>query len=163
MNISIEIKAPELATAILSLAEALKGTSLPVPQQPLIPAAPVQPEPTQPVYQAPTQPVYQAPPVQQIPEQPTNVVPITPVQQPVQQQPPVQQQAPVAPPQAVPTSTATYTMDQLAVAATQLVDAGRRDDLLQLLASFGAQALMQLPKEQYGAFATKLREMGAKI
>lgn len=159
MNISIEIKAPELATAILALAEALKGTSLSTPQAPVTPTAtpvqpvqPVQPEPVQ-------QHVYQAPPVQQqAPVHPTNAVPITPVQQP-----PAQQQAPVAPPQAVPTSTATYTMDQLAVAATQLVDAGRRDELLQLLSSFGAQALMQLPKEQYGAFATKLREMGARI
>lgn len=72
---------------------------------------------------------------------------------------PVQQ----TPPAPVPTTAPTYTMDQLAVAATQLVDAGKRDQLVQLLQSFGAQALLQLPKEQYGAFATKLREMGAKI
>jgi hypothetical protein len=75
------------------------------------------------------------------------------VQQPTQQEQP----------QAVPTSAPSYTLDQLAVAATQLVDAGRREELVQLLASFGVQALTALPKEQYGAFATKLREMGAKI
>ncbi|MMZ69739.1 hypothetical protein D1872_326350 [compost metagenome] len=80
-------------------------------------------------------------------------------------QPPVQQQAPVQQPQpqAVPTSAPTYTMEQLAVAATQIVDAGRRNELVQLLSAFGVQALTALPKEQYGAFATKLREMGAKI
>ncbi|UTW68639.1 hypothetical protein KHA80_14140 [Anaerobacillus sp. HL2] len=43
------------------------------------------------------------------------------------------------------------------------VDAGKREALVQLLQSFGVQALTALPKEQYGAFATKLREMGAKI
>lgn len=65
--------------------------------------------------------------------------------------------------QAVPTTAPSYTMDQLAVASTQLVDAGRREELVQLLYSFRVQALTALPKEQYGTFATKLREMGAKI
>jgi len=54
-------------------------------------------------------------------------------------------------------------MEQLAVAATQLMDAGKRDELLALLGTFGIQALTTLPKEQYGTFATKLREKGAKI
>lgn len=63
----------------------------------------------------------------------------------------------------VPTSTQTYTMEQLAVAATQLVDAGRRSELVNLLQTFGVQALTALPKEQYGAFATQLRALGAKI
>lgn len=74
---------------------------------------------------------------------------------------PVMQAAPVA--QAVPTAVQSYTMDQLAVAGTQLIDAGRMAELQGLLAAFGVQALTQLPKEQYGAFATQLRAMGAKI
>lgn len=68
-----------------------------------------------------------------------------------------------APTAAVPTAAPTYTLEQLAVAATQLVDAGRRDELIHLLQSFGAQALTALAPEHYGAFATKLREMGAKL
>lgn len=74
--------------------------------------------------------------------------------------------APVATPEQpapVPTTQQTYTMEQLAVAATQLVDAGRREELVGLLGRFGVQALTALPKEQYGAFATALRQMGAKI
>ena len=74
--------------------------------------------------------------------------------------------APVATPEQpapVPTTQQTYTMEQLAVAATQLVDAGRREELVGLLGQFGVQALTALPKEQYGAFATALRQMGAKI
>lgn len=81
---------------------------------------------------------------------------------PVQEQAPTQPSAP-APAPAVPTTAQTYTKDQLAVAATQLVDAGRREELVQLLSQFGVSALTQLPKEQYGAFATALRQMGAKI
>ncbi|CAK7069667.1 hypothetical protein [Tissierella sp.] len=82
-----------------------------------------------------------------------------PVQQSVQQQPQIDQQQM----QGVPVQTQTYSMEQLAVAATQLVDAGRRTELVGLLQQFGVQALTALPKEQYGNFATQLRAMGAKI
>ncbi|MED1419049.1 hypothetical protein [Bacillus smithii] len=120
----------------------------------------------------------QVTPTQQVPAQqpvPTAVPTTAPAQQqtqPVEQPSPqgTQQQQPVQQPvqqspqsQAVPTSAPSYTMDQLAVAATQLMDAGKREELVQLLASFGVQALTALPKEQYGAFATKLRELGAKL
>lgn len=64
---------------------------------------------------------------------------------------------------AIPVAAPTFSMEQLAVAATQLVDAGRRQELVNLLAQFGVQALTTLPKEQYGNFATQLRAMGAKI
>jgi hypothetical protein len=97
------------------------------------------------------------PPVQQQQPQQAPVTPTQPQAVPTQQAP-VQQQ-----PQAVPTSAPTYSFDQLAVAATQLMDAGRMADLQQLLSSFGVQALMELPETQFGAFATKLRELGAKI
>jgi hypothetical protein len=65
--------------------------------------------------------------------------------------------------QTVPTTAQSYTMEQLAVAATQIVDAGRRTELVGLLSSFSVQALTSLPKDQYGAFATQLRALGAKI
>ena len=144
MDIKLTIHAPELAAAIQTLAGALQstigenrgengGTSI-------TPTAPTQ----TPVQAVPTQaqtPVQASAPTQ-IPTQ-------APVQTPVQTP--------------VPTTAPTYTMEQLAVAATQLVDAGRRTELVGLLGQFNVQALTELPKEQYGAFATKLREMGAKI
>lgn len=63
----------------------------------------------------------------------------------------------------VPVTENTYTIEQLAVAATALVDAGKREALVALLNNYGVNALTTLPKEKYGAFATSLREMGAKI
>lgn len=81
--------------------------------------------------------------------------------------PPVQQMAPVTPPpvQQAPVQTATpsYTADDLARAAMTLMDSGRQGDLINLLAQFGTEALTQLPQEQYGAFATALRGLGAPI
>ena len=78
-------------------------------------------------------------------------------------QPAVTQQ--VAPPvqQAVPTTTPTYTLDDLARAGMTLMDVGRQADLQQLLTRFGVQALPALPPAQYGAFATALRDLGAQI
>lgn len=73
--------------------------------------------------------------------------------------------APAAPVSAtpVPTSAPEYTFDTLARAAAPLTDAGKTDELRALLRSFNVQALTQLPKEQYGAFATGLRGLGARI
>lgn len=63
----------------------------------------------------------------------------------------------------VPTTAHEYTIEQLAIAGTQLVDAGKRDDLVKLLNSFNVQALTMLPKERFGEFAIQLRSMGVKI
>lgn len=63
----------------------------------------------------------------------------------------------------VPVKEQAYTQEQLALAATPIIDSGRSDELVKLLHTFGVNALTQLPEEQYGAFATALRGLGAKI
>jgi hypothetical protein len=73
------------------------------------------------------------------------------------------QQTPVAVPVNVPTSAPAYALNDLAQAAMPLADSGRLDDLQNLLATFGVKSLPELPQEQYGAFATALRNMGAAI
>lgn len=146
----------ELATAVRNLASSLTGanTILTNPVEAPAPAPMTgyqQPPAPAPAY--PQQPV-------QYPQQPAQ--PAAYPQQPVQY--PTQAPAPTPAP-AVPVATTTYTMDQLAVAATQLMDANpqTRTTVVSLLGQFGVQALTALPKEQYGAFATRLRELGAKI
>lgn len=75
--------------------------------------------------------------------------------------------APVAPARpsapSVPTAAASYTLDDLSRAAMTLMDAERQADLVALLGQFGVATLPDLPAAQYGAFATALRGMGAKI
>lgn len=80
-----------------------------------------------------------------------------------QQAPPVVSQPPVA--GMVPTTAVAqeYTQDQLAVACSGLVNQGKQMKLLQLLQGFGVAALVDLPKERYGEFATALRAEGAVI
>ena len=80
-----------------------------------------------------------------------------------QQAPPVVSQPPMA--GMVPTTAVAqeYTQDQLAVACSGLVNQGKQMKLLQLLQGFGVAALVDLPKERYGEFATALRAEGAVI
>ena len=117
--------------------------------------------PVQQAAPAMTQPVQQVAPATPQPVQTQQMAPVTP--QPVQ----TQQMAPVTPPpvQQAPVQTAapSYTTDDLARAAMTLMDSGRQGDLINLLAQFGTEALTQLPQEQYGAFATALRGLGAPI
>lgn len=91
-------------------------------------------------------------PVQEI----QNVVPITPAQNtaPIQTQP-VQT--------AVPTTAKTYTLEDLQRASGALVQAGKIQQLQGLLQQFNAVSLAHLAQENFGAFALKLRELGADI
>ena len=56
-----------------------------------------------------------------------------------------------------------YTVEQIMSAGAMLMDAGKVNELMNLLHSFGVQAVVDLKPEQLGAFATALRELGAKI
>lgn len=120
--------------------KAMQPQSQPVMQQ--VPVVSTQPA-------APVTPVQPAAPV--APAQPA--VPTTPVQA-----------ATMAPVQAtVPTTSVTYTPDDLARAAFALMDSGRQQELIGLLQQFGVNAIPELKPEQFGAFATALRGMGAQI
>lgn len=89
-----------------------------------------------------------------VPAQPIAPAP-TPTQQPATQ--------PAAPAQQVQTSTVSYTPDDLARAAMTLMDKGMQTQLQQLLTQFSVQSLPELQPDQYGAFATALRGLGAQI
>lgn len=105
--------------------------------------------------QQPQSQMQQQVPVQQMPVQ-------APQQVPVQQ---MCQQAPQTILQQVPTTAVAqeYTIDQLQVAAAGLTNAGRMPQVMGILQQFGIQAMTELPKDQYGNFATALREAGAQI
>lgn len=111
-------------------------------------------------------------PTQTVPiQQPVQAVPVqaVPIQQPVQTAVPVQA-VPVQPVQtqqpvqtAVPVAEKTYTLEDLQRASSTLVQAGKIQILKDLLEEFNSPALTSIPLEQYGAFALRLRELGAAI
>lgn len=91
----------------------------------------------------------------------TTVQNVQPV--PTTQATPTAPATPTVSPVPTATATTTYSMEQLAVAATGLIDAGKMQDVQNTLASLGAQTLMDLPQEKYGEFASAIKAIGAVI
>lgn len=146
MEMKIKIDVPELVAAVEKLAAAIDKTALniTVPNEGTLnfnmPAgnAPVA---SAPVQTAPTPAPAPAPAAPLVTPMPTAA----------------------APAPAVPVTAPTYTLDQIAKAGANLVDAGKMEQLLALLTKYGVQAVTQLTPDQYGAFATELRALGAQI
>ena len=154
--LEIKIEAPDLAAAICKLAAAIAHpdiNTITTDEPRGIPAAaPVAPVATP----APAAPVNPTPaPVAHV------VAPIAPTAPAPTEQPAA---APVAhAPAAAPVTAPTYTVDQIARAGASLVDAGKMEQLLALLARYGVAAVTQLQPDQFGAFADELRALGAQI
>lgn len=146
MEMKIKIDVPELVAAVEKLAAAIDKTALniTVPNEGTLnfnmPAGntPVAPAPVQTAPTPAPAPTPAAPPVTPMPTA-------------------------AAPAPAVPVTAPTYTLDQIAKAGANLVDAGKMEQLLALLTKYGVQAVTQLTPDQYGAFATELRALGAQI
>ena len=162
MEMKITVEAPDLAASIIKLAEAI--ASGPDPNL-------LTPDEPRPVASYPTTPA----PAVAAPVAPGSPAPVTPTATPTPAPgPAVAAPAPTAgpasvtpgntPAPAVPVTTApAYTLDQISRAGASLVDAGKMQQLLELLGRYGVQAVTQLQPEQYGTFATELRALGAQI
>ena len=154
-EINVTVNAPELAEALNNLAAALKGAK---PE----PAASKTGKADKP---APVPPADYMPPADTAPAPATRAPAVTPAPAPASTPAPVQ--APVTPapaPAPVPVAPApTYSRDQIMTAGAALIDAGKINELMGLLNSFGVQAVTQLKQDQLGAFATELRKLGAQI
>ena len=102
---------------------------------------------------------------------PDIVHPITPVETtaptqtvtPVETTAPTQPVTPVAPTTQVPVSEKTYTLEDIQRASAALVQGGKIAQLQALLQQFNAISLAHLSQDNFGAFALKLRELGADI
>lgn len=158
MEMKIKIDVPELVAAVEKLAAAIDKTALniTVPNEGTLnfnmpvgnaPAAPV---PVQ-TASVPTPAPVAAPAPAPAPVPTPAAPPVTPMP------------TAAAPAPAVPVTAPTYTLDQIAKAGANLVDAGKMEQLLALLTKYSVQAVTQLTPDQYGAFATELRALGAQI
>lgn len=125
--------------------------------QPATPTAPVNPTPAPVATPAPAP----GAPLSATPAQ--TVTPIAPTVPVAGLAPAAAPAANVAPAPAVPTSAPQYTLDMIATAGSALIDAGKMDQLMQLLGKFGVASLTELAPESYGAVANELRALGAAI
>ena len=69
------------------------------------------------------------------------------------------------PPESVTVSTTAvvYDKDTLIRAAAKLMDQGKQQDLLALLARFNVPSMMALDPAQFGEFGAAMKEMGADL
>ncbi len=147
LNINVKIKldeTPELLNTLATFCEVVKAvapltmTAHTVADIPT-PAAPVESRPLQPV------------------PEPAQVI----MQQPAAQPVPIQQPAPAA---AVPTAAPKqYTLPEIQAACAPLMEAGKTDQLSDVMKSMGVNSLMELPEAKYGELAVKLRALGARL
>lgn len=140
VKVNVVVTAPEVVGAINNLATAISGK-----------ASQKQPVPT--VQSQASASVHTTANPAPMPEAPiqTTQTPAVPVQ-------------PVTPVANVPLAAAPqFTIEQIMSAGATLMDAGKVDELLNLLHSFGVQAVMDLKPEQLGAFATEMRKLAAAI
>lgn len=139
IKITVRIEAPEIVQALNNLANALKAS--PFVQSTQQVSAPAIPTATAPAL--PTIPTTTAP---ALPAVPTATVPVT-------------SNTPVVPTAQAPQ----YTLEQIVNAGASLMDAGKINELRTLINTFNVNAVTNLKPEQYGAFATELRKLGAQI
>lgn len=162
----------ELFANLAQMAAAnMNATPAALPQPPVTPAPTANPAQAQPPVAAPA-PAATAPSATPAPTSPAAFNPApAPVAAPSPTAAPPIAPAPVAvppaapapTPAAVPTGAPTYTLDALARAGAMLAQSGKMEAALALLARYGVQTVNQLKPEQYGAFATELRALGAQI
>ena len=146
-TITHRVEAPALVDAINNLANALTGGIV-------VPANAKTPEPKAAPAPAPVEnptPAPVAPPVTDV----------SSVNAPTPADTPTAPEAVAAPSPAAATKAVSF--DEIVSAGSQLLDAGRMNDLLGLLKGFGVQAITQLKPEQYNDVAVALRGLGAKI
>lgn len=96
------------------------------------------------------QPVLQETPVTAATPQPVTVVTQQPVQQPAATIPTTQVEN-------------SFTQEQLAVAMSNAVSAGKMNTVVGILQQFGVQALTQIDPKDYNKVATMLMEAGVKV
>ena len=150
-TITLELTPEQLLMLLNAQPPAPMPIAASAPMQTQMPTAqPVQQNPMpqpQPMPMQPQQSIQQNP-------MPTAPPPVMPTQTP-----PVQQ-APVPMPTAQPQ---TYSVQDLGLAARPLMENGRQQELIALLAEFGVPSVAQIPEDRRADFAARLRALGGQI
>lgn len=160
-EIKVTIAAPELAGAMMRLADAISAK--PAAYSPAEPATPAEPAP------AKKEAKKEAKPAPAKAEKPAPA----PKPEPIKAEPapaPAPQPAPAAEP--APAATAAtpttqpekpFDLEAIARAGAGLVDQGKMPQIMELLKNYQVRAITELKQEQYADFAKDLRALGAAI
>jgi len=149
LEVKVTIETPDLSQAITQLALAIKGSALVADSRDMVIPAGTPMDVMEAVPVAP-QPVTPAP----------SPAPVTPA--PVPAMNPPQPAAPAPAPTPVP-AVPKIDMNAISRAGAGLIDQGKMQEVLAVLAKYGVQVITQLQENQFEAFAADLRALGAAI
>lgn len=82
---------------------------------------------------------------------------------PVPASAPIPQAQPTPAPMPAQTAPQTYSTQELTLAARPLMESGRQQELIALIAEFGAPSVAAIPENRRAEFAARLRAMGGQI
>lgn len=149
LEVKVTIETPDLSQAITQLALAIKGSALVADSRDMVIPAGTPMDVMEAVPVAP-QPITPAP----------SPAPVTPA--PVPAMNPPQPAAPAPAPAPVPAAPK-IDMNAISRAGAGLIDQGKMQEVLAVLAKYGVQVITQLQENQFEAFAADLRALGAAI
>jgi hypothetical protein len=153
-TITLTLTQEQLLT-LLNAAPAQVQTTAPTPAP--TPAPAPAPAPAQMFAQPVAAPMPQAQPM----AQPVAVPMQTPT--PMQTPAPMPQAQPTPAPMPTQTAPQTYSVTDLGLAARPLMENGRQQELIALLAEFGVQSVAAIPENRRADFAARLRALGGQI
>lgn len=163
LEVKVTILTPDLSAAVIRLADAISARPVAAEGCGADSCTVIPETPSEAVLERQETPVANPAPAPVEPSIPVQA-PSVPVQAPLE--PPVAASAPttpVAPAIPVQTPEKTYTLSELSLAASALIEQGKMKELMALINSFGVVSLNVLPPEHFPAFAEGIKKLGAKL
>lgn len=165
-EVKVTILTPDLSAAIIRLADAISARPAAAEGHETDSCTILPETPSEAVLERQETPVANPLPVPAAPPvEPSIPVPTAaPVQAPFEPSAPAPAPAPASVPAAPPAAPAkNYTLSELSIAASALIEQGKMKELMALINSFGVVSLNVLPPEHFPAFAEGIKKLGAKL
>ena len=166
LEVKVTILTPDLSAAVIRLADAISARPVAAEGCGTDSCTVIPETPSEAVLERQETPVANPTPVPAVtPESDYTEIPKTPAVPPVESPAPVPTvpAAPAAPAAPVQAPAKTYTLAELSLAASALIEQGKMKELMALINSFGVVSLNVLPPEHFPAFAEGIKKLGAKL
>ena len=161
LEVKVTILTPDLSAAVIRLADAISARPVAAEGCGTDSCTVIPETPSEAVLERQETPVANPAPAPVEPSIPVQA-PSVPVQAPLE--PPVAASAPTTPvAPAAPAPAKNYTLAELSLAASALIEQGKMKELMALINSFGVVSLNVLPPEHFPAFAEGIKKLGAKL
>ena len=157
LEVKVTILTPDLSAAVIRLADAISARPVAAEECGTDSCTVIPETPSEAVLERQETPVPNPAPAPAVtPEPDFTEIPKTPAPAPAPA-------APVPPASPVQAPEKTYTLSELSLAASALIEQGKMKELMALINSFGVVSLNVLPPEHFPAVSEGIKKLGAKL